>query len=229
MTGTLLNAVAIIAGSILGILIKSRLSDKLVKTIFQAIGLFTMVIGVTMSLDAKNLVIILIGLVAGVVIGEFFDFEKLLTRFTDLLRLPFKKKGGLDTSDFSNGFITATVLFCVGSMSILGPIEDGLGKTPSILYTKSVMDGISSVALASTFGLSIAVSSIPLLIYQGGISLLAEFMSGFMTESMIGDLTATGGILLIGLAVNILEIKKIKVVNMLPALIFVPVLSYFFA
>ena len=250
MIGTLINAAAIAVGSLIGMQIRSRLPARIVDTVFQGIGLFTLAIGIALSLRAHNLTVAVVSIAAGTVIGQAIDIDRHLRRLSDYLQR--KSQRCPDTGDrnpdensgdhtepgktlkaggnrFTEGFVTATMLFCVGSMSILGPIEDGLGEVPHILYTKSILDGISSVALATTFGAAILLSSVPVLIYQGAVTLLAAFMARFMSEAMIADLTGVGGILLIGLGINILRIAEIKVSNMLPALIVAVALSYFWS
>ncbi len=228
MTGTLFNTAAIIIGSILGMLIHSRLPQKIVGIVFQGIGLFTIALGVSMSLRSGNMLILVVSLVIGGSVGQWIDIDKYLRRFSDYLqRKTMKKENTSGSGRFTEGFITASMLFCVGSMSILGAIEDGLGQTPNLLYTKSIMDGISSIALASSFGIAVLFSSIPVLLYQGGLTLLAVYVMRFMSDVMIADLTAVGGIILIGLGITILKIKELNVVNLLPALVVVVILSYF--
>ncbi len=232
MVGTLLNAGMIAAGSLVGMMIRSRLPEKMVGIIFQGLGLFTMAIGIAMSLRSDNLILAVISIVSGAVIGQWIDLDRHLKRFSEFLqhKLPGRKRRAAtdgDSGRLTEGFVTATMLFCIGAMSILGPIEDGLGKTPNILFTKSILDGISSVALAASFGAGILFSSVPVLFYQGAITLCAVFVSRWMSEAMIADLTAVGGILLIGMGINILKIKRINITNMLPALVIVVLLSYF--
>lgn len=231
MTGTLINAGAIVAGSMIGILIRSRLPQKIITIVFQGIGLFTMALGVSMWLKSDHYLLAILSIVLGAIIGQWADIDKGLTRFSDYMHRKSSKASLLEVpggSRFTEGIITATMLYCVGSMSILGPIEDGLGQTPTILYTKSLMDGISSIALASSFGSSIAFSIIPLVIYQGSITIFASFFAKYMNPTVIADMTSVGGVLLLGLGFNILDIKKIKVTNLLPALVVIVLLSYFF-
>lgn len=232
MVGTLVNTGAIIIGSSLGLFIHSRLPQKMIDIVFQGIGLITIVIGISMSLRSGNMVLMVVSIVAGAVIGQMIDIDKCLRRLSDKLQHKYSGKP-LDIQSTTEslkrsteGFITASMLFCVGSMSILGAIEDGMGQTPNLLYTKSIMDGISSVALASSFGMCIMFSSIPLLLYQGGLTLLAAFLMRYMPDAMIADITGVGGILLIGLGINILKIKDISVINMLPSLVIIVILSY---
>jgi len=242
-TGTLLNAGAIIAGSIAGVMIHSRLPQKMANTIFQGMGLITIVIGISMALISNNLVIIVLSIVLGIVIGEWTDIDKYTRRLSDFFiekgRTRFGKTNGeenvienkmsnVSSDRFTQGFVTASMLFCVGSMAILGSIEDGMGKEPNLLITKSVMDGISSIAFAATFGIAVLFSAFPVLIYQGLLTIFAAFIMQFMNDTMIADLTAVGGVLLIGLGISIMKIKEVNVINMLPALIIVVILSYLF-
>lgn len=231
MVGTLVNTGAVIAGSAIGLLIHSRLPQKMVNIVFQGLGLFTCAIGISMSLRSNNMLLMVVSIVIGSLIGQGLDIDKYLRRFSDYLQKKSNKKISSEQetiSRFSEGFITATMLFCIGSMSILGAIEDGMGQTPTLLYTKSIMDGISSIALASSFGIAIMFSSIPLFLYQGGLTLFAGFIMRYMNEQMVADMTGVGGILLIGLGINILKIKEINVTNMLPSLIIIVMLSWFF-
>ena len=222
-TGTLLNAGAIIIGSTIGVMIHSRLPQKMVNTIFQGMGLITAVIGISMSLRSDNLIIIVISVVSGIIVGEWVDIDRYVRRLSG------KIGNNTDSNKFTEGFVTASMLFCVGAMAILGAIEDGMGKTPNLLITKSVIDGISSIAFAATFGIAVLFSAFPVLIYQGLLTIFAAFIMQFMSDAMIADLTAVGGVLLIGLGINIMKIKEINIVNMLPALIIVVLLSYFFS
>ena len=229
MTGTIANATAIILGTLAGVLIRSRLPQKSVEIVFQGIGLFTLAIGISMSLKSANLLLAVLSLVIGGLIGQALNLDRHLRQLTERLQRIAKKETAetQSSSRFTEGLITATMLFCVGSLSILGAIEEGSGETPRLLLTKSIMDGISSIALASSFGICILFSSVPLLIYQGGLTLFAGAMMRFMSGNMIAELTGVGGILLIGLGINILKIKEINIINLLPALIVAVILATF--
>ena len=224
MLGTIVNVIAIILGSILGILIKSRFPEKVNKIIFQVIGLFTITLGITMAIKTNNFLIVAFSLIIGSVIGELLDIEKCLESLTEKLKNKLKNS----SDKFSEGFITATLIYCIGPMAILGSIEEGLGNAPNLLFAKSVLDGVASIALASALGIGVLFSTIPLLIYQGGITLFANYVSNYLSDALIIELSAVGGILLLGLGMNIAEIKKFRVVNMLPSLLVVVILSYFF-
>lgn len=222
MTGTFINAAAIIAGSLLGIIFHSRLNKNIVNTIFAAIGLFTLFIGFDLATKTDNYLIMIFSLIIGGAIGEWIDIEKRVDRMAERL----KKYSKSDQSKFNQGLITAFLLYCMGSVTILGAIEEGLGGKPNLLIMKSVMDGVSSIALASAMGIGVIFSVIPLLIYQGGLTLLTVFLGDYFSEVIINELTAIGGIMLIGLGITILGIKKIKILNLIPALIIVVLLTY---
>lgn len=220
MIGTIVNAAAVIVGSSIGLMAHSRLPEKVQALVFQGIGLVTIMLGVSMALKTENFLIVILSIVLGSITGQLADIDKLLRKTTERL------SRGKGSDRATQGFMTATLLFCVGSMAILGAIEDGLGQTPTLLYTKSVMDGITSIALAASFGVAVVFSVVPLLIYQGVITLCAVAMTSVMSEAMIAEMTAVGGIMLVGLGINILDIKEIKVTNMLPSLIFAIIFAY---
>lgn len=207
----------------------------MVNIVFQGIGLVTIGIGVSMSLKSGNILLAVVSVVIGAILGEWLGIDRGLEKFSSFLQRKSggRKAGGTAVADkerssrFTEGFITSSMLFCVGSMSILGAIEDGTGQTPNLFFTKSIMDGISSIALASSFGAAILFSSVTVLVYQGALTLFAGFMMRYMSEMMVADMTAVGGILLIGLGINILKLKEVNVVNMLPALVVAVILSRF--
>ena len=225
MIGTLINAGAIVLGTFIGMLIKTKLPKKLVTILFQALGLFTILLGVKMALEMQEFLLVIGSLVVGSILGELLGLEKLLEKFSSKIKDKFKFKN----EKFSDGLITAFLLYCMGSLTILGAIEEGMNGNPDLLLMKSMMDGFSSVALASAMGIGVGFSVIPLLIYQGGLTLFASSLSSFFSENLIRELSAVGGVLLIGLGINILEIKKLRILNMIPALVIIVVLVYFFA
>lgn len=235
MVGTLVNTGAVIVASAVGLLIHKRLSQKFIDIVFQAIGLVTIAIGITMCMATDNIIFAVVSLVLGAVIGQWIGIDEALRRFSVRLHGWRRKSDGISaqpaeggTGRFTEGFITATMIFCLGSMSILGALEDGMGETPTLLFTKSIMDATTAIILTSSFGIGVMFAAVPVLIYQGGLTLLAIYITRYMSEVMIADLTGVGGILLIGLGVSLLKIKEINVVNMLPALVIVLFMSYFF-
>lgn len=225
MFGTLLNAAAIVAGSLLGILLRGRLHARYSRIIMSALGLVTIVLGVTMAIDAVRIILVVAALVIGSLVGEFLRLDALLDRMAARLRSLVPSSSN---DHFAEGFVTATLLFCVGSMAILGPMQEAAGGQPSILITKSVMDGVSSMFFAASLGLGVIFSAVPVLVYQGAIALFASFIMSFMNDTMLADLSATGGVLLIGLGVSMLGLRRVSVINMLPALVVVVLLNLIF-
>jgi uncharacterized membrane protein YqgA involved in biofilm formation len=216
MLGTFANVAAIVVGSAIGLLIKSRLNPRYAKIFFQAAGLFTICIGLSMVVKTEHLMVVGVSLVLGALLGEWLRLHERLQNFGDWL----KKKVRVRDEKFSEGLVTAFLLFCVGTMSILGPIEEGLtGKTSELLLTKSLMDGFSSLMFASALGIGVMFSAVPLLIFQGTITLLAMWLGSFIQAEIIVEVSAVGGALLIALGLHIMEVKDVKVVNMLPALV----------
>lgn len=224
ITGTLINVAAVIVGGVVGIVLRSRLPERITKTFFQAIGLFTLFLGFSMSLKTQNPLLLVFSLILGALLGTGLKLQDRMENFGDTIQQKLKLKGG----QFSEGMVTAFLMFCMGSMTILGAIEEGLGNEPKLLLIKSLMDGFSSIALVAALGVGVIFSAIPLLLYQGGLTLLASWLGEALSDIIINELTATGGILLIGLGITILGIKKIEVLNLLPALLFIIPLVYFF-
>ena len=225
MIGTFVNAGAVIAGGIAGMLFNKSMPDRFKTIYFQAIGLFTIAIGISMVWNMQHILIIVSSLAIGSLLGEWWNLERGIERLSNFL----KTKLRIGSEKFTEGLITSFLLYCVGSMTILGAIQEGTGGSSDLLLTKSLMDGFSSVILASAFGVGVVVSALPLLIFQGGLTLLAMYAGTFFTPEIIQGLTNTGGILLIGLAINILEIKKLRIMNMLPSLVVVALLLWWFA
>lgn len=224
MIGTLVNFGAVIIGSTIGLIIHRNLPKRYVQLVFQILGLFTLVLGFKMALEGQQLLIMIFSLILGGLLGEVLKIEDWINSLGDRVKRLTKSKS--DT--FSEGLITAFLLFCVGSMTIVGAIEEGMGGNPELLLIKSLMDGISSIALTVAFGIGVLFSAIPLLIFQGGLTLLAAQAGEFIDPIVITEVTAVGGVILIGLGLNLLEIKKIKVVNLLPAMLIVPLLMELF-
>ena len=224
MIGTLVNCLTVITGSIIGVNVRSNIPDNLQKILFQGIGLFTLALGVSMFLKSEYILIVITSIVVGSLCGELLQLESQIEKLGDFLKNQFDSSN----EKFTEGMMTAFLLFCMGSMTILGAFEEGLQGKPNLLFAKSLMDGVSSIALAATFGYGVIFSVIPLLLYQGGLTLLAGSLKGIMTEPVINEMVATGGILLLGLSLDILDLKKIKTLNMLPAIILAVLLAIIF-
>lgn len=220
MIGTIVNSLAIIIGGTLGSLLKVGIPEKLKTTIMQGIALCVLIIGLNSALKSKNLLLIIISIVVGGIIGEAFDIEKRLNNFGHMLQKKFSK--GND-STLSEGFVTSSLIFCVGAMAIIGALKDGLQNDHSILFAKSVLDGISSIVFASTFGIGVILSSLTVFIYQGIITIGASMLQNILTTTVVTDMSSIGGILIVGISINMLDIKRIKVGNLLPA-IFLPLI-----
>lgn len=213
--GTFANVIAVIIGSLIGLLLHKRFPEKIKLIVFQAIGLGTIIIGIQMALKVESLLILIFSLLIGGIIGQAIDLEKRFEKFGNFLKTNIKS----NNEYFVEGLITAFLIFCIGSMTIIGAIDEGTRHDHSLLFTKSILDGFTSIALASTYGIGVLFSIIPLLIYQGGITLLAMQFQNFFSEILINQLTAIGGVLILGIGINLLEVKKIKITNLLPALV----------
>ena len=224
MIGTLVNTVAVAAGGMIGLLLKKRMPERVTTIYFQAIGLFTLAIGASMAIEMEKILIVVGSLAIGSLLGEWFNLEKGTERMSDYLRHHFR----IGSEKFSEGLVTAFLLFCVGSLTIIGTIQEGTGGSPDLLFTKSLMDFSSAILLASAFGIGVVISAIPLFIFQASLTLLAKYATLLFTDDIILGLTSTGGILLIGLGINILGIKNLRIMNMLPSLVIVVVLIWIF-
>ncbi len=224
MTGTLFNVITIIIGSLLGMLFGSRLPERIRNTVISVLGLFTLALGIQMFLKTSNSLIVLLALLIGAILGEWWRIEEGLEVFGKKLQGSFARSlKNQDLSRFVEGFLAASILFCVGPMAILGSIQDGLSGDFSLLATKAIMDGFAAMAFAASMGIGVAFSSIPILLFQGGLSLLSVQAQPFITTAMINEMSAAGGVILAGIAIsNILSIRKIRSANFLPALFLAP-------
>ena len=227
MTGTFLNIATVIIGGVIGLIFGARIPDKLKATVISGMGLFVAAMGLQMFLKTENPLIVLGSLLIGTLLGEWWRIEDGLHSLGKLLEQRFSRAENDESNKFVRGFLTASLLFCVGPLTILGSIQDGLTGDYHLLAVKSVLDGFASLAFASTLGVGVIFSTIIILVYQGGISLLAGQLDAIVTSTMMNELTATGGVILLGLAISsLLEIKKISVGNMLPALAVAPLVVW---
>ncbi|WP_339060760.1 DUF554 domain-containing protein [Tepidibacillus marianensis] len=223
LTGTIVNTVAIIIGGVMGSFL-SNIPQKVRNTVMQGIGLAVIVQGISMGLKTQNFLLVILSLVLGGVVGELIKIDEKL----DQLGLWIEEKvGGKSKGSIANAFVTATLVYTIGAMAILGALNSGLNLDHRLLYLKAMLDGFSAIIFASTLGIGVVFSAIPVLLYQGTIALLATYIHSFISKElldlMIVEITATGGLLIIAIAINILEIKKINVANMLPAVIIAPI------
>ncbi len=216
MTGTLVNTGAVVAGSLLGVMIGKRLPDRVKTIVMQALGLSVVLIGLQMALSGTRPLLVIGSLLLGAVTGELMDVEGRIAAVGEWLKRRFQS----ESSTFVQGFVTASVLYCTGAMVIVGSIRDGTVGDPSILYVKSLLDGVASIAFASSLGSGVAFSALSVFLVQGSITLLASKLAFLQGPGVIEAVTATGGLLILGIGINILEIKQIRVGNLVPALVY---------
>jgi uncharacterized protein len=214
MKGTLINSAAVLVGSGLGLMLKKGIPPRFQQTLMQGLGLAVILIGLQMALKTQNVLIVIISLTVGAVIGELLCIGAWLERIGDWVTARFSTVSG----NAGQGFISASLVYCVGAMAIVGAIQEGLTGDATTLYVKSMLDGVTSVVFASTMGAGVTLSAITVLVYQGGITILASWFSTIISEALINEITAVGGILIVGIACSMLEIKKVNVANLLPAI-----------
>ena len=222
--GSVFNSLAVLFGGSLGLFIGKFIPEKLQSTIFNAMGLFILYVGINMSLSTKNSVAVLLALVLGAVTGALLGLEDKLNSLGDVL----KAKIHSSDSGFTQGFVSATLIFCMGSMAIIGAFNDGLRHDPELLITKGIMDGISSVLFAGSMGIGVVFSIIPMFIYQGALTLLAVWAEPFITPDMFANISGIGGLMIMGIGLNFLKITRLKLGDMLPGLIYVVLFSAIF-
>ncbi len=226
MLGTIVNALAIIGGALVGILLRKGLPERIKSTVIQGIGLTILLIGMDMALKTKNPLIIISSLVVGGIVGEVLDIEQRLENLGQWMENKFSKTG--EAGQFTKAFVSSSLIFCVGVMAIMGSLDSGLRGNNQILYAKSLLDGISSIVFASSMGIGVAVSAVPVFLYQGTITVSASMLQGILSADVINEMSAAGGLLILGIGLNILQIKKIKVGNLLPAIIMAVAFTYIF-
>ena len=216
MLGTIVNACAIVVGGLVGLLLKGGLSEKVSQSIMQGVGLCIILIGMSGALEGTPyLMEIIFFIVIGTVIGEIIDIEKRLERLGDYLQSKYSSEG----STFSKGFVTTSLLYCVGAMAIMGALESGLNGNHEILFAKSVLDGIISIIFASTLGVGVIFSAVSVFIYEGTITLAAGGLKQLLTDPVVVQMSATGGLLILGLGISMVGNVKLKIGNMLPSIL----------
>lgn len=226
MIGTIVNVIAIIVGSILGFLVKGKLPERFQSIVIEGISLAVLIIGLQMAFSlesTKGTLVVIFSLVIGGIIGEILEIEDRLERLGEKIQSKFGSEDGL----FVQGFVQSSLIYCVGAMAIMGAIQDGLNNDPSILFTKSLLDGTASIAFSATFGIGVLFSSIPVLIYQGSISLLSSWAQKLLNQDVVAMMTATGGLLIMAIGLNMLLSAKIKIGNLLPSIFVAIVIAQF--
>ena len=232
MTGTLINVGAVVAGTAVGTLLGSRLPERIRETLLHALGLVTFVVGVSQGLAAfrpplseltRGAVLIVLGSVLlGGILGELIGIERGLDRLGDALRSRF----GRGEARFTEGFVVASLVFCVGPLAILGSIQDGLRGDYQLLAVKSLLDGFAAVAFASALGWGVGFSAITVLVYQGALTLSASAMAAAFSDAMIASMSAVGGVLILGIALRLLDLRQVRAANLLPALVLAPMMVW---
>jgi len=222
MIATFMNCALVLAGSMIGMLFKNRISRQLTVALTHALGLCVLGIGLSSAVKTNHMLCVIVCMVAGTLLGEALNIEGRLDGAGEFLRARLMKKG--ENSRFTEGFVTASVLYCVGSMAIMGTMEAGIHHNYSILISKGVIDGVTSIGFAAAMGVGVAFSALPLLVYQGALTLLASAVGPVLPAAVVTEMSATGGTVIAGIAINMLGLgkSKLRVGNMLPA-IFLPI------
>lgn len=223
--GSIVNASAVIVGATIGYLLRSRIPENVMKLPAQLLGLFSFVLGVGMSMKSQNMLILVFSVAVGSIVGGLLDIEGRTERGVRALERRFKNAG----SGFAEAFMSSSMLFCMGSMAILGAFEEGLGGYPSLFLTKALMDGLMGVALGASLGAGVILSAAPVFIYQAGLTLAASFLQPYITGAATVEMAAAGGLMLMGIGFNILGLLRVRVMDALPALVIAVVLVRVFA
>ena len=227
MISPLVNAVAIIVGSLIGMLLKKGMPEQISDHVMKALGLCTLYIGITGALKGENTLLLILSMVFGTIVGTWIDLDLRLNQLASWLERRFQKKSDGKTS-LAEGFMTGSLLFCVGALAIVGSLQSGLTGDHEMIYAKSILDFIAAIIFASTLGIGVAFSAVLVLLYQGSIVLLANWLAPLLVEGVIAEMTSAGSLIIIALALNLLGITKFKVMNFVPAVFFPILLSYFF-
>ncbi|MGL1862962.1 MAG: DUF554 domain-containing protein [Pseudodesulfovibrio sp.] len=223
--GSIVNALAIIGGSLVGCWLQSRFPERIRVIVFQGLGLCVLLIGIQMALKVENLLIVIFAVLLGGITGELLRLDTLFERLGNGFKKLIKSKN----PKFTDGLITASLIYCIGAMAIIGSLEEGITGDPTVLYTKAILDGFASVALAASYGSGVLFSFIPVLLYQGFMTIGASFFQQYFSPMMIAQISACGGLLIVGIGINLLELTEIKLANLLPALAYVIALTALFA
>ncbi|MCL2620156.1 MAG: DUF554 domain-containing protein [Defluviitaleaceae bacterium] len=217
VTGASINAAVIFAGGGLGLLLKGRINDRISQTTMKALGLCVCIVGISSAIGG-DILLMVVALALGAIGGELANIDAILNRLGIWMQDKLGKKGGEST--FAQGFVAATLLFCVGAMAVVGSLNSGLTGDHSVILTKSIIDGVAAMALSSTLGFGVLFSALAVFLYQGSIEFFAGFLQPFLTDEMITQISAVGGVMILGIGVNLVIDAKIRVANLLPAFVF---------
>lgn len=219
-TGSIVNAAAVLLGGCLGMLLGNRMSERIRLIVFQGFGLCTLAIGIRMTLQTTNPLYMTASILLGAVIGELFRLEEAVLRGGEAVKRTMRSSN----ARFTDGFVTASLLFCIGALAIVGPLQEGLEGDRTIVLTKSMLDFFAAIALGAAYGSGIPFAALPVLVYQGGITLFAEVLRPYLSELIRTELSATGGVMILAIGLNLLELTRIRLSNLLPALLIVLIL-----
>lgn len=226
MLGTIVNSAAIIAGALIGLLLKKGLPEKLSDALMKGTGLCTLFLGVSGSLKGENSLILIISMVVGITIGEGIDLEDKLNRFGKWVERRIQEIAGAKNGgkvSVAEGFVSASLIFCVGAMAVLGSLQSGLLGNHATLYNKAVLDFVIAIVFTTTLGIGVSLSAVSVFVYQGTITLLAQWMAPLLTDRVINEMTCVGSVIIIGLGLNMIGAAKLRVMNYVPA-VFLPIL-----
>lgn len=225
--GVIINVIAIVIGTIIGLFLKRGMSEKMSSHIMQGLALITFIIGLKGALVDQDVILMIVCISLGGYLGEMMQLEENIRKFADWIQEKFSKEGS--QNQLAEGFVSAVLIFCVGAMAVMGSLEAGLRDNHQILITKAIIDGIASIILTTTKGAGVMLSALAILLYEGGMMVLAQFVAPYLSESIVYAMSAVGSLLLVALGLNLLELTKIKVMNFLPAMflpiVLIPLLS----
>ena len=227
MLGTIVNALAILAGGAVGLLLKNGIPKKIADTVMSGVGLAVLYIGISGSLEGSKTLVAILSIVVGGALGAWINIDGGLNRFGEAVQKKFSKKEE-EGNTFAEGFVTCSILFCVGAMAVVGSLQSGLTGNHETLFAKSLLDGISSMIYTAALGPGVLLSAVPVFIYQGAITLLAGVLSPLLAEDVIREISCVGSILIIGIGLNLLKVTKLKIANYIPAILFPLLFCRFF-
>ncbi|MEA4835909.1 DUF554 domain-containing protein [Anaeromusa sp.] len=221
--GSVVNAAAIVAGTAVGLLLRKGIQERYQQTVLAGVAMSVGLIGVTMALKTQNILLVIVSMVLGGLVGEFLDIDARLEKMGAWLT----QRLGAQYGNVGQGFVTASLVFCIGAMAVVGSIQDGMTDDAATLYAKATLDGIASAVFASSMGAGVALSAVPVLLYQGGISLAAAAFGATLPTAAVTEMSAVGGLLIVGISMRMLNLGDIRIANLLPAVFVAPLLVLF--
>lgn len=224
MIGTLINCIAIVIGSALGLLLRRGMKESISKTVMQGVGLSVILIGINGAIQTQNTLLVIISMVIGGVLGAWIDIDAKMNRLGDWAQKKLTRDSS-ENNTFAQGFVTASLVYCVGAMAVVGALDSGIRGDHSTLIAKAVLDGITAIVFTSSLGIGVMLSAVPILIYQGSIALLGNAIAPLLSDAVITEMSAVGGLLIMAIGINMALEKDIKVANLLPAIL-IPFLYY---